>query len=457
MRREGVYMTRARKSLGLVVGTTALAVVAAGCGSSSDTGNDGDEVTLTVESALGGSTAILAAYEELNEQFESEHPGVTVEFKAKGFDEFNNTAKLQLSSDNPPDLTQVNRGYQAMGSFVKAGLLDPLDDLADEHGWADRQSEAQLELNRFSEDGVRMGDGPLWGMSATTAWIGLLMNTALADELGISAPPSTIAELEEQMQTAKEAGEIPFQFGSASGELAAWLLSELLIAEGGPEVVQDIVFHRDGENFKSDTARWAAGKMKEWGDAGYFTPDWTAYKTDQVMANFTSGEGLFALTSSRFMPLAGDPEVLDNVTMVAFPSVSGDELAAVAAGDIPWAIPSKSSNKDLAAEYVDFVTNADSAEVFAEHGAIPSYPPKDLESAITSAGLDPASADAIRNGVHLLETGTPVPYVDWGAPELYPVISSSFDLLMSGSMSPDAFLGAMQDAYEPFVESLEKG
>ncbi|WP_424536983.1 extracellular solute-binding protein [Sphaerisporangium viridialbum] len=408
-----------------------------------------------MQSGLGGSPGILAAYQKLNKQFESENPGVKVDFVSKSFDELASTATLQLSGSNPPDLTQVNRGYQAISAFVKGGLLTSLDDYAQKYGWDKRQSTQQLALNRFSKDGKVMGEGPLWGMSATSAWIGLLMNTEIAEKLGIDSEPKTIKELESQMETAKAGGDIPFQLGSASGELAAWLLSELLIAQGGPKVVENLVFHQGNESFKSQTAVWAAETMKSWGKKGYFTPGWTAYKTDQVIANFTAGKGLFSLTSSRFMPLKGTPEQIGKFRMVFFPSVSGEGLSAVGAGDIPWAIPTKSKNKELAAKYIDFVTGDKAAELFLANGVISSKAPADPEKAIASANLPVPSQDALRNGLALVGEGTPVPYVDWGAPELYPTISSSFDLLMSGSMSVDAFLQELQNAYGPFVDSLK--
>ena len=452
MPRTRLKRRHARLSTALVATTVALALAASGC--SEDAASS--DVTLVVQNGLGGSPGLLASYEKLNQQFESENPGVKIDFVTKSFDDLASTAKLQLSGNNPPDLTQTNRGYQAMGAFVKAGLLTSLDDYAKQYGWDKRQSTSQLELNQFSADGVHMAEGPLWGMSATSAWIGLLMNDKIAKELGITSEPKTIGELEEQMKIAKAGGVIPFQFGSANGELAAWLLSELLLAKGGPEVVQNLVFHRNDESFKSETAVWAAETMKSWGDKGYFAPDWTAYKTDQVIATFTSGKGLFSLTSSRFMPLKGTPEETKDLRMVFFPSVSGNGVSAVAAGDIPWTIPAKSKNKDLAAKYIDFVTNEDSAKLLLTNGSIPSKPPAGLDEAIKSANLPVPSEDALRNGLTLLGEGTPVPYVDWGAPELYPTISSSFDLLMSGSMSVDAFLDELQNAYGPFVDSLEK-
>ena len=448
--------TRLRRFISLPAAALMVATLAiTACSSGSQDAGSGDGKTLVVQNGLGGSPGLLAIYQKLNEQFESENPGVSIDFVTKSFDELASTSKLQLSGSNPPDLTQVNRGYQALGAFAKGNLLTDLAGYAEQYGWADRQTASQLQLNRHTTDGKVMGEGPLWGMSATTAWIGLLMNTEIAQKLGITSEPKTIQELEAQMQLAKDAGEIPLQFGSANGELAAWLLSELLLAQGGPEAVQNLVFHKGGATFTSPTAAWAATTMKSWGDRGFFPPDWTAYKTDPVIANFTSGKGLFSLTSSRFMPLKGTPEQTAKFTMVFFPSVSGQGLAAVGAGDIPWTIPAKSRNKDLAAKYIDFVTSDKAAEQFLARGAIPSKPPANAQAAIEAANLPAPSRDALTNGLKLVGEGTPVPYVDWGAPELYPTISSSFDKLMSGSLSVDAFLGQLQDAYGPFVTSLE--
>ena len=444
LRRRFTYISAA-----ILAATLALA----GCGSDDDAGA-GDS-TLVVLNGLGGSPGILAIYEKLNEQFESENPGVTVDFQTKSFDELASTSKLQLSGGSPPDVSQVNRGYQALGAFAKGGLLTDLADYAKQYGWDARRSESQLQLNRHSTDGKLMGEGPLWGMDATTAWIGLLVNTEIATKLGIAEPPKTIAELESQMQKAKDAGEIPMQFGTGNGELAAWLLSELLLAQGGPGAVQDLVFHKGDATFTSPTGVWAATTMKTWADKGFFAPDWTAYKTDQVIANFTGGKGLFSLTSSRFMPMKGTADETRKFSMVFFPSVSGQGVAAVGAGDIPWTIPAKAKNKDLAAKYIDFVTSEAAAAQFLAGGAIPSKPPAGADAAISSANLPVPSQEAVSNGLKLVGDGTPVPYVDWGAPELYPVISSSVDQLLAGSLSVDDFLGKLQEAYGPFVKSLE--
>jgi raffinose/stachyose/melibiose transport system substrate-binding protein len=246
----GGYRTRRTVHRTFLAAGAAVGLLLSAC-SSSGSDSDSKSVTLVVQNGAGGATGLLAAYAELNKQFEAAHPGVKIQFVTKSFDEVVSTAKLQLSGPNPPDVTQTNQGYQAMGTFVKAGLLTNLDGYAQKYGWVTRQSSKLLELNgHFSADGVKMGEGPLWGISVTNAWIGLLMNMDIASQLGIGGPPKTFAELEQDLATAKQKGVIPFQFGSSNGEMPAWLLTELILAKGGPDAVNDIVFHRNDPTFK---------------------------------------------------------------------------------------------------------------------------------------------------------------------------------------------------------------
>jgi raffinose/stachyose/melibiose transport system substrate-binding protein len=451
----GGYRTRRTVPRALLAAGAAVGLLLSGC-SSSGSGSNSKDVTLVVQNGAGGGTGLLAAYAELNKQFEASHPGVKIKFVTKSFDEQVSTAKLQMSGPNPPDVTQTNQGYQALGTFAKAGLLTNLDSYAQKYGWSTRQSSKLLELNgHFSKDGVQMGQGPLWGISVTNAWIGLLMNMDIATQLGISAPPKTFAELEQDLATAKQKGAVPFQFGSSNGEMAAWLLTELILAKGGPDAVNDIVLHRNNPTFKSPTVTWALQTLRSWAANGYFTPNYTAYKTDEVLSNFASGKGLFSLGGSWLMPLPGTPEQTKNAKMVVLPSVSGDGPNAIAAGDMPWTIPAHSKHHDLAAEYINFVATEKAADVFLAGGNIPSFAPGDLDAQLAKANLPGPSQDAIKNGLAVINTGSPVPYIDWGAPDLYDAIKSGFESLANGSMSVDSYASHLEDAFAPYVKSLK--
>jgi raffinose/stachyose/melibiose transport system substrate-binding protein len=443
----------------LLVGAVALSglLTLTSCSSSGSSGSGGT-TTLVVQNGAGGATGELNAYAQLNKEFEKAHPKVKIKFVTKSFDEQVSTAKLQLSGSNPPDVTQTNQGYQAMGTFVKAGLLVKLDPYAKKYGWVTRQSSKLLELNgHFSKDGVQMGTGPLWGISVTNPWVGLLMNTELGTQVGISGPPTTFAELEQDLAAAKAKGVIPFQFGSSNGEMPAWLLTELVLAKGGPDAVNNIVFHRNNPTMESPAVRWAVQRLQSWAKQGYFAPNYTAYKTDEALNNFAGGKGLFDLVGAWLMPLPGSAEATKKFTMVPLPSVSGSSStpSAIAAGDMPWTIPTHSKHHDLAAEWINFVATQHAADLFLASGNVPSYAPADLESRLASANLPRPSADAVRNGLTVIDKGSPVPFIDWSAPDVYDAIKSGFESLAGGSMSVDSFVSKLQAAYGPYVKGLK--
>jgi raffinose/stachyose/melibiose transport system substrate-binding protein len=237
--------------------------------------------------------------------------------------------------------------------------------------------------------------------------------------------------------------------------MPAWLLSELMLAKGGPDAVNDIVFHRNDPTFKSDTAKWAADTMRAWAKKGYFTPNYTAYKTDEAFANFAAGKGLFTLAGSWLLPVPGSAEQTKDFKMVVLPSVSGDGPNAVAAGDMPWTIPTHSKHHDLAAEYINFISSESSADALLASGNMPSFAPGDLDAQVAKANLPSASQDAVKNGLAVINSGNPVPFIDWGAPELYDAIKSGFESLASGATSTDSFLDSLQNAYGPYVASLK--
>jgi raffinose/stachyose/melibiose transport system substrate-binding protein len=215
------------------------------------------------------------------------------------------------------------------------------------------------------------------------------------------------------------------------------------------------VFHRNNPTFKSASAIWAAQTLKSWANKGYFTSNYTAYKTDEAYSKFAAGGGLFDLVGSWLMPIPGTPDQTKKFSMVVFPSVSGAGPNAVAAGDMPWTIPTHSKHHDLSAEYINFISSEQAANELLASGNMPAFAPAGLDAQLAKANLPIPSQDAIKNGLAVIGTGSPVPFIDWGAPPLYDAIKSGFESLAAGSMSVDAFTSHLQDAYGPYVKSLK--
>ena len=87
---------------------------------------------------------ILATWEDdatvtaLVDAFEAKHPNVTIKIVASSFNDYLQNVKLQMSSEEAPDIVQAGQGYTMMGPLVQAGTMRPIDDYAELYGWADR-------------------------------------------------------------------------------------------------------------------------------------------------------------------------------------------------------------------------------------------------------------------------------------------------------------------------------
>lgn len=430
----------------------AVAVAIAACGGSGSGGGaagaTSGHITLVVESGDGGDPGLLTGYAALNKAFEAQHPGVTIKFQTKNFTDLVNTLKLDLSGPNPPDVTQVNEGYDAgsMGPLVTDGLLLNLDSYATKYGWTSRQSPALLALDgRFSSNGKTFGSGPLYGICSTGAWVGLWVNTRVAHSLGITSPPATLAAFENDLAMAKAHGVVPLQFDAYQ---ASWMLATLLLP-GSPGLVGNVVGAKPGTTLTSPQVRSVAQTIQAWGNRGYFPPDWAANRTTGVFGTFLSGKSLFTLDGSWQVPLPSSAHAAD-FTMVPFPSGNG---TAVATGDLDWSIPTGSKHQALAAQYIDFLTSVKSASTWVSTGAVPATLPTDVNTAIAAAHLSGPSKDALLGWQQIMANGTPVPFIDWATPTFLNTIQTTVAELGAGKITPQAFTAALQADYGPFAKT----
>ena len=219
-------------------------------------------VTLTVwdQEVRGGQRAQI---ERLNEQFQAKYPNVTIDRVAKSFTDLNTTLKLAVSDDEPPDVVQANQGRQVMGTLVKGGMLQPLDDYAQAYGWADRYPPVLLDLNRFTTDGASFGEGNLYGLSQMGEIVGLFYNRDKVPQ-----PPRTFAELERQLADAKQRGDVPISFGNLDKWPGIHEFRAVQNAYAPAAQVRDFVFGRDGAGFDTPENEQAAAKLQEWAEAG---------------------------------------------------------------------------------------------------------------------------------------------------------------------------------------------
>jgi raffinose/stachyose/melibiose transport system substrate-binding protein len=446
------FMCRARFGA-LAATTTVIALLASASVASAETrhtAGSSTHVVLTVQSADAGNTGLLAAYAALDKKFEAAHPGVTVKFTTESFQQQTATLKLQLSGNSVPDVTQDNQGYNSLGELVTDGLVKNLDSLASTDDWSARQPTDLLALDgQWSSNGKTMGSGPIWGISATATWIGLYENTAVAKSMGITTAPTTFAQLEKDLSIGAAHHVIPLQFGSNDQGECSWLLGEMLMAVTTPKTLVNVV---DGTSKTLPSAFVTVGKvLAQWQAGGYLTPNSGAYSSNQVYNNFLAGKGLFVLSGTWNEPLPGTPASTAKFTLIPFPLGNATQVGAVASGDFPWSIPTKSAQPKLAAEYINYITSPAANATWIANGQVPASTSSSEMGDVSASHYTGTSAQAVTGWLKLLDKGTLAPYMDWATPTFLATIGSATQSLIAGKFTPKAFASALQADYGPFA------
>jgi raffinose/stachyose/melibiose transport system substrate-binding protein len=436
-----------------------IALAVAGCGASP--GGDGEDTARKAEQARESSKRIDVAkagdvtltvwdqevrggqrrqIERLNRAFQERYPNVTIKRVAKSFEDLNTTLKLAVSGDKAPDVVQANQGRPVMGQLVKGGLLRPLDSYAEAYGWADRYSKVLLDLNRFSDDAEDFGSGGLYGLSQMGEIVGVYFNREQVPE-----PPATFEEFATQLEQAKADGDVPIAFGNLDKWPGIHEFETVQAQFAEPDAVRDFVFAREGATFATPENEQAAETIQGWADNGYFTPDFNGTGYDPAWQQFTRGKGRFLIAGTWLTADLADA-MGDQVGFMLMPPPE-DRAAPVSLGgeSLPFAITSKSRNPDVAAAYIDFLTNADAGRVLAETGNLPAME--------TDAQATEALAREVQEAwATLAEEEGMIPYLDYATPTFYDEITAAIQRLLAGRLAPGEFVGDVQDGYAKFTE-----
>ncbi len=323
---------------------------------------------------------------KLSEEFTKQFPNVTWKISQDQFTNLMSATPRLLSGDNPPDLIRL----PSMVSLVKDGLLKNLDDYATAFGW-DKFPAAQLAQNRVGADGTR-GSGSLYAMGLNYSLTGAFYNKKLAQQIGMTEPPKTVAEFEDLLAKAKTAGLLPIMAwnATASGGGLAFPLQNLMAAYGPTQPINDWIFQKPDATIDTPTNLTAAQHLEQWVKSGYFPKDANATEYTDANARFGKGEGVF-MFNGDWQNAVYDKDMAGNVGFFVFPpGESGGSLAAMSA-PLTYGIADKAKNADCAAAFFNWVATNESARQIdvAVGGSNPGGP--------TDLAVPPAAAGSVTN------------------------------------------------------------
>jgi raffinose/stachyose/melibiose transport system substrate-binding protein len=329
-----------------------------------------------------------------------------------------------------------------MGQLVKGGLLKPMDTYADAYGWNDRWSKTLLDLNRFSADGNTFGSGNLYGVSQMGEIVGVFYNK---DD--VSSVPKTFADFESMVAKAKAGGKVPISFGNLDkfGGIHEFQTVQNQFAD--KQAVRDFVFAKSGASFDTPANKEAATKLQEWADKGYFTKDFNGVGYDPAWQQFAKGKGPFTIAGT-WITADAVKTLGDKLGFFLMPGQqAGQQPVSLGGESLPWGITSKSKNADVAAAYIDFITNAQAADVLVKTDNLPA-----MQASTQPAKL--VQKDIFAAWKQLSDTDGLTPYMDYATPTFYDDFSGAVQKLLGGKLKADAFTKSVQDDYAKFTDKL---
>lgn len=391
---------------------------------------------------------VSKVWDRLNAEFEATYPNVTIKRVSRDFGELKALLRLAIAGPKGPDVVEVNQGWPDMGQLVKAGLLLPLDNYSEAYGWTERVSENVLAVSRWTPDGEQFGTGNLYGFTTFGEVIGVYYNARMLDDLGL-ALPTTFDEFEQALESAKQAGEVPIQFGNndAFPGIHEYVVIQDQMAP--VDYLTDFIFGLQGNalSFETPENLAAASALQDWADKGYFTPGFGGGSSDDAVANFAAGEGLFMITGNWIVESLG-ADSRDFGFIVMPPIEAGGPPVSTGGAGFPLSISAGTEHPDAAAAYVDWMTSSHAADLLLPTGQIPLS-----IGATTTVQEGTVLADVVDVAATVSDANGMVPYLDWATPTFYDTTTAAIQELMAQRISPQEFVAKIQADYSEFQNS----
>ncbi len=379
----------------------------------------------------------------LAEEFTLQYPNVTWDISMDQFANLINSTPRLLSGDNPPDLIRL----PTLVTFATQGLLMNLDEYAEAFGWNDWPV-PQLNQNRVAEDGTR-GSGALYAMGLNYSLTGVFYNVELAEQIGMTEPPQTLAEFDEYLAAAKAADIQPImQWGSAlSGMGLAFPLQQLMAVYGPVGPINDWIYQIPGATIDTPENLAAAEHLQGWIEAGYFPEDINAIEYTDANARFGQGEALF-IFNGDWQNAGYNTDLPGNVGFFLMPPLEEGGAPAAMSSPLTFGIAANAVNADCAAFFLNWVASNDVARQIGVDvgGSNPGGPsgaemPPVAEGSITNQTLaaGPVMGEA-GTSMDFIANATSAIFAQGWTPELQNMVG--------GRQDAAGLLAAVQAEYE---------
>ncbi|MDQ4045325.1 MAG: extracellular solute-binding protein [Chloroflexota bacterium] len=389
------------------------------------------------------SAAVDAIYESFTEQ----NPNITITREVIQTEQMRQTANTALASGTGPDVIFYDAGAGYAGVLAEAGLIIPLEDMADQYGWRERFPEQTLDATSI--------DGTLYGLPLQVDLIGMYYNQTLLEQEGYEIP-QTVEELKTLCQEASGAGYVPMAFANNPGWQAFHQFSMMTTNMIGPEALEALLYENQGSWDSPEITEAIGTYFVELQEAGCFSEDANALTQDDALAMFLSGQSLMFPTGSwEIQNFTGEqvPEGTE-ITMMPFPEPEGGQGSYWVSGvGSAYYISANSPNQEAAGQFLDYLFSDATAGRWVQEAQylVPmSVDTSEMDLpplfAHMIGQLDLAASGEIQLGYNI-DVIAP--------PEFNETMMSGFQAVIAGDRTPEEQASLLQAAWEVWWETQE--
>ena len=435
-----MFRSRAGVAAGALLLATSLGLTACGGSDSGDKGSDAK--TLTLWHYEGPTSAMGIAWNKAIEEFKAKHPGVTVKFEEKSFEQIQQNAQMILNSDSAPDIMEYNKGNATAGLLAKQGLLTDLSDQVTKYGWDKKLSPSLQTTDRYTDQGI-MGSGKWYGVSNYGEYVEMYYNKDMFTKYGVTVP-TDLASFEAGMDTFVKAGITPVATAGAEYP-AQQIFYELALSKANRQWVNNYELYQNKVDFHGPELTYGAQTFADWVKKGYIAKNSAGIKAEDMGVGFEQGK--FPMMFSGSWWYGRFQSEIKNFQWGTF-LFPGSSLYPGSGGNL-WVVPSKSKAKSLAYDFINITMQPDIQNLMGNSGGLPV-------AADPGAITDPKSKELIDNFNKVSANDGLAFYPDWPAPGYYDTLVAGVQSLINGSKTPTKFLDEIAKPYNDNLADIGK-
>jgi raffinose/stachyose/melibiose transport system substrate-binding protein len=426
-----MFRAKAGVLAGTLLATASLALSA--CGSSGGS-SGGDGKTLVLWHYEGPTSAMGIAWNQAIKDFQASHPGVTVKFEEKSFEQIQQNAGMILNSDSAPDIMEYNKGNATAGLLSKQGLLTDLTSQAGKRGWDKALSPSLQTTAKYDSRGIMGGDKwygvPNYGELGDLVYYNKDMFTRYHVPV-----PTTLDGFVSAMDTFVAAGVTPLSVGGAEYP-AQQIFYDLALSKADRSFVNDYELYKNKVDFHDPQFTYAASTFADWVKKGYIAKNSAGIKAEDMGVAWEQGK--FPMVISGTWWYGRFTSEVKNFQWDAF-LFPGNKLHPGSSGNL-WVVPTKAKNKNLAYDFIDITMKQNIQDLMGNSGGLPV-------AADPSKITDPRSKELIDlfNGV--VSSDGLAFYPDWPAPGYYDTLVAGVQDLINSAKSPSQVLDEIAKPY----------